>query len=107
MSSVTSICGNNKTQGFVNEDCFCIYQYPMPSESDTPKELVAYIHDVGIPAKVHMDNAKVETLSEWRQTIQHHHIKQTVTKPYLPWQNKAKHKLGRICTATHLLIAVD
>ena len=99
-SSVKSTRGNTKTQGFVNGDSYFIYQYPMSCESQAAQGF-------GIPAHVHTDNAKVETLSEWKKTVQHHQIKQTVTEPYSPWQNKAEHEFGKICTATHLLMDIN
>ena len=61
-SNVTSTHGHNKTQGFVNGDSFFVYHFPMISKKEAHHGLVAYIHDVGIPAKIHTDNAKVETL---------------------------------------------
>ena len=72
----------------------------MVSEKEAHFGLVAYIHDVGIPAKVHTDNAKAETLGEWKKTIREYHIKQSVTEPYSPWQNKAEREFGKVRTLT-------
>ena len=95
-SNVTSTRGHNKTQGFVNGDSFFVYHFPMVSEKEAHHGLVAYIHDVGIPAKIHTDNAKVETLGEWKKTTREYHIKTSVTEPYSPWQNKAEREFGKV-----------
>jgi hypothetical protein len=99
-SNVKSTRGNVKTQGFVNGDTFCVYHFPITTEKDAHHGLMAYIHDVGIPAQVHTDNAKAETLGDWKKLAREYHIKQTVTEPYSPWQNKAEREFGKIRTLT-------
>ena len=99
-SNVKSTRGNIKTQGFVNGDSFFVYHFPMTSEKEAHLGLVAYMHDVGIPAKIHTDNAKAETLGDWKKTIREYHIKQTTTEPYSPWQNKAEREFGKVRTLT-------
>ena len=44
-------------------------QYPMNSESHAAQGLKDFVHQIGIPAQVHTGNAKVETLSEWKDFI--------------------------------------
>ena len=68
-SNVTSTRGNNKTQGFVCGDAFYVTHYPMRSESHAAQGLKDFVHRIGIPAQVHTDNAKVETLSEWKTSL--------------------------------------
>ena len=55
--------GNNRTQVFVCGDAFYVMHYPMKSKSDAAQGLKDFVHQIGIPAQVHTDNAKVETLS--------------------------------------------
>ena len=99
-SNVKSINGYTKTQGFVNGDSFFIYHFPMTSESQAHYAIVAYIHDVGIPRKIHTDNAKVEVLGNWKKTTRDYHIKVTVTEPYSAWQNRAEREFGKVRTTT-------
>ena len=75
---MTSTRGNNKTQGFVCGDAFYVTHYPMRSESHAAQGLKDFVHWIGIPAQVHTENAKVETLSEWKDFIGKHWIKATV-----------------------------
>jgi hypothetical protein len=55
-ASIESTRKNLKTQGFVNNDLFFVYYFLMASKAKAPQGLVAYIHKIGIPAKVHTDN---------------------------------------------------
>ena len=63
-SNITSMRGNNKTQGFVCGDAFYVTHYPMKSESHAAQGLKDFVYRTSIPAQVHTNNAKVETLSE-------------------------------------------
>ncbi len=78
-ASVQSTRGNNKTQGFVNGDSFYAYHFLMAKESEAANGILAYIHKVGIPAKIHTDNSKVQTLSTWPKTINKYHFKMSTT----------------------------
>ena len=51
------------------------------------------------------DNAKVETLSEWKDFIGKHWIKATVTEPYTPNQNKCEHEFG--CVRIHARMLME
>ena len=97
-SNVTSTRGNNKTQGFVCGDAYYVMHYPMKSESHAAQGLKDFVHRIGIPAQAHTDNAKVETLSEWKDFLRKHWIK-VVTEPYTPNQNKCEHEFG--CVRIH------
>ena len=74
----------------------------MTTESEAPLGLVSYIHEVGIPSKIHMDNAKIETLGDWKKTTQEYHIKASTTEPYSPWQNKAEWEFGKVRSLAHV-----
>ena len=80
----------------MNGDSFYVYHFPMTTESEAPLGLVSYIHEVGIPSKIHTDNAKVETLGDWKKITQEYHIEGSTTEPYSPWQNKAEREFGKV-----------
>ena len=52
-----------------------------------------------------LDNAEVETLSEWKDFIRKHWIKVTVTEPYTPNQNKCEHEFG--CVRIHARMLME
>ena len=56
-SNVKLMRGNNKTQGFICGDAFYVMHYPMKSESHAAQGLKDFVHQIGIPAQVHTDNA--------------------------------------------------
>ena len=103
-ASIRSTRGNTKTQGFVNGDSLYVYHFPMSTESKAPLGLVSYIHEVGIPSKIHTDNAKIETLGDWKKTTQEYHIKTSTTEPYSPWQNKAEREFGKVRSLARRLL---
>ena len=78
--------------------------YLMKSESHAAQGLKDFGHWIGIPAQVHTDNAKVETLSERKDFIGKHWIKATVTEPYTPNQNKCEHEFGCVRIHAHMLM---
>ena len=100
-ASIRSPRGNTKTQGFVNGDSLYFYHFPMTTESEAPLGLMSYIHEVGIPSKIHTDNAKIETLCDWKKTTQEFHIKTSTTEPYSPWQNKVEREFGKVRSLAH------
>ena len=70
----------------------------MKFESHAAQGLKDFVHWIGIPAQMHTDNAKVETLSEWKDFIVKHWIKAMVTEPCTPNQNKCEHEFGYVYT---------
>ena len=103
-SNVKSVNGYTKTQGFVNGESLFIFHFPMTSESYAHYGLICYIHEVGIPAKIHTDNAKVEVLGHWKKTTRDYHIKVSVTEPYSAWQNRCEREFGKVRTSTRTLL---
>ncbi|EEC45492.1 predicted protein [Phaeodactylum tricornutum CCAP 1055/1] len=103
-SSIKSSRGHTHTQGFVCGDSYFIYHYLMKAESAADQGLAEFIHNIGIPAQLHTDNAKVETLSEWKKFTSSHWIKTTVTEPYSPWQNRCEHEFGAARIHTRLVL---
>ena len=88
-SSVKSTQGNTMGQIFVNDIGFTRFM-PMKMKSEAGYALSEFIQDVGIPASLHTDDAKELTLGTWRKTRLDHAIKQTLTEPHSPWQNRAE-----------------
>jgi hypothetical protein len=103
-SSIKSSRGHTHTQGFVCGDSYFIYHYLMKAESAADQGLAEFIHNIGIPAQLHTDNAKVETLSKWKKLTSSHWIKTTVTEPYSPWQNRCEHEFGAARIHTRLVL---
>jgi hypothetical protein len=66
----------------------------MKKKSEAGEALLNVIQDVGIPAKVVTDYAKEEMEGNWKKIAREYHVKQTVTEPYSPWQNRAENMIG-------------
>ncbi|EEC44126.1 predicted protein [Phaeodactylum tricornutum CCAP 1055/1] len=103
-STVKSSRGHTHTQGFVCGDSYFVYHFLMKAESEADQGLASIIQDIGIPAQIHTDNAKVETLSKWKKITSGHWIKVTVTEPYSPWQNRCEHEFGAVRIQTRLVM---
>ncbi len=88
-ASVSSIRNNNVAQIFVNDLGFTRLT-PLRSKSEAGHALLEFIQDVGIPSALHTDNAKEMTTGLWERIRKDHQIKQTVTEPFSPFQNKAE-----------------
>ena len=95
-SNVTSTRGNNKTQGFVIGTAYYVSHYPMPSEGYAAKGLAEFVDKFGVPAKIHTDNSKVQTQSDWKKFTTSHWITCTTTEPYTPNQNRCEHEFGQV-----------
>ncbi|MGH3056569.1 MAG: hypothetical protein ACRDL7_16465, partial [Gaiellaceae bacterium] len=87
-----SLRGNEYSQCFVTGEDL-IYHFPMSREAHAPQGLVQWIAEYGIPAQIHTDNAKIETLGEWKRIASFHWITTTTTEPYSPWQNRAEREI--------------
>jgi len=62
----------------------------MKSKSEAGHALLEFIQDIGIPSSLHTDNAKEMTSGQWETIRKDHQIKQTVTEPFSPFQNRAE-----------------
>jgi len=92
-SKTTSLRGNTCAQIFVNNiDFYRII--PMRRKAEAGEALVEFIQDIGIPSEMHNDDAKEQSLGNWKEMIQKYQIKQTLSEPYSPWQVRAE---GYIC----------
>jgi hypothetical protein len=88
-SSVKSIRGNTMGQIFVNDISYT-YLTPMKLKSEAGHALLEFIQDIGIPSSLHTEDAKEQTSGKWRDVCITHNIKQTLTEPYSPFQNRAE-----------------
>ena len=92
------------TQGFMDGNMLYLHHFLMCTKAQAAEALNDFIQNIGIPAKIHTDNAKVKTLSRWRHLTNTMWIKQTTTKPYLPWQNKCEHEFGATRIHAHVIM---
>ncbi len=106
-ANIRSTRRNVMAQLFVN-DVKYLRIMPMQKKSEAGSALLELIQDIGIPSAIHTDGAKEETLGKWKQVCQDFGIKQTLTEPYSPWQNRAelnireaKKKILRLMSRTH------
>jgi hypothetical protein len=62
----------------------------MRRKAEAGDALVEFIQDIGIPSEMHNDDAKEQTLGKWFEVMRKFQIKQTLSKPYSPWQVRAE-----------------
>jgi len=88
-SSIPSTRNNSVAQIFVNDLGFTRLT-PMKSKADAGHSLLEFIQDIGIPSALHTDNAKELTSGIWETVRKEHQIRQTLTEPHSPFQNRAE-----------------
>ena len=96
-SKCKSLRGNDCFQFFTNKASYT-KAYAMESKGDAPFALNRFIHEVGVPTKMHTDGSKEQSQGRWKKTCQKHAIYRTWDEPYSPWQNLAE-KAGGIIKA--------
>jgi hypothetical protein len=64
--------------------------FPMETESQTSSTLQKFITLVGLPPRIHADNAKVFTEGDFGKKCTKYDIHQTFTEPHSPWMNRAE-----------------
>jgi len=102
-ASVCSTRGNTMAQLFMNDAKYlCIM--PMQKKSDAGATLLELIQDVGIPAALHTDGAKELSQGKWKSVCEDFGIKQTITEPYSPWQNRAELNICKAKKSIHHLL---
>jgi hypothetical protein len=84
-AKTTSIRCNKCAQIFVNNNDF-VKLIPMRWKAEAGDALAKFIQDIGIPSEMHNDDAKEQTLGKWLEVMWKFQIKQTLSKPYSPWQ---------------------
>jgi len=88
-STVPSLRNNLVAQIFVNDIGFTRVT-PMRSKADAGHALLEFIQDIGVPSALHTDNAKEMMTGKWETVRKDHQIKQTLTEPHSPFQNRAE-----------------
>jgi hypothetical protein len=88
-STVPSLRNNLVAQIFVNDIGFTRVT-PMRSKADAGHALLEFIQDIGVPSALHTDNAKEMMTGKWETVQKDHQIKQTLTEPHSPFQNRAE-----------------
>ena len=84
-----SIRGHTCAQIFVTDHDFTRI-VPMKSKGHAYLALQEFVQDVGIPKHIHTDDAKELIEGKWKALVNEYGIKQTMTEPYSPWQNRAE-----------------
>ena len=90
----------------MTSDALFVHHYPMAQESQAAHGLADFTKPFGLPAQIHTDNAKVETLGRWREFIRENWVKATTTEPHSPWQNRAEHEFGAVRIHSRVLMEV-
>jgi hypothetical protein len=62
----------------------------MKAKPEAGHALLEFIQNVGIPSSLHTNNAKEMTSGLWETIRKDHQIKQTLTEPFSPFQNRAE-----------------
>jgi len=102
-SSVKSIQGNTMGQIFVNDIGYTHF-VPIKAKAEAPYALQEFIQDVGIPSSIHTDEAKELTIGIWREICRSHSIKQTLTEPHSPFQNRAEVNIRELKKLTRAIM---
>jgi hypothetical protein len=88
-SSLPSVNGSTMAQVYTNDQGYSKV-YPMKLKSQTHETLSTFIHEVGIPASIHSDDAPKLMKGNFKDLCKEFHIPCTYTEPYSPWQNRAE-----------------
>lgn len=91
-------------QIFVNDIGFTHF-IPMKLKSDAGQALQEFIHDIGIPSALHIDDAKELTSGHWEHVRKTYGIRQTLAEPYSPFQNRAEVNIHELKKHTRRLMS--
>jgi hypothetical protein len=95
-SSSVSVRGNTCGQIFVNDLNYSKF-IPLKSKGDARMALEELFQDVGVPTHMHTNGAKELTTGHWRKVCQSYGpVKQTVSEPLTPWQNRAESEIREL-----------
>ena len=84
-SKVKSLHGDTGGSMFTNGHGFDLF-YPWKKKSEHPEQLMAFIHDVGVPQVMISDGAPELTDGRTKEICQEYRIKQKHSVPYSAWQ---------------------
>ena len=86
---------NTCFQLFVSAEGFVAGE-PLTTKADAWQALNNLCRNYGVPRLLISDNAKEETLGDWRRVIKHHLIKQRMTEPHSGWQNRCEDEIREV-----------
>ena len=87
-----SAFGHKYSQAFVTDFNLSMH-YPMRKKSEAPAALHQWIQKYGIPGTIITDNAKEETLGEWKRMCRQILIEQASTEPHTPQQDRCEREI--------------
>jgi hypothetical protein len=70
--------------------------YPMKLKLQAHESLATFIHEVGIPSSLHLDDAKELMQGKFKELCKQYHIPCTYTEPHSPWQNRAENAIREL-----------
>jgi hypothetical protein len=70
--------------------------YPLKSKADASRGLFGFIQESGVPGWLISDGALEQRTRHWQDVVRDYQIRQTLTEPYSPWQNKAESSIRAI-----------
>ena len=86
-SNVTSMNGYNCFQLFWGKLSKFLYAVPLKSEKNNFEALEEFIAQVGVPERVHFDNAKSQISKAWKKIARRWGMKKTTIEPHNQNQN--------------------
>jgi hypothetical protein len=102
-ASTKSLHGNIMGQILVNDIGYTHFT-PMKAKSEVPYALQEFIQDVGIPSIIHSDGAPELSKGHWKELCRMHGIKETITEPHSPFQNRAEINIRELKKQTRRLM---
>jgi hypothetical protein len=99
-SSVPTLRSCDLAQLYTNDIGF-MKVYPMRAKSEAFESLNAFIHEVGIPDELHLDDAKELMEGKFRKVCREYGIKTTYSEPHSPWQNRAEAGIRELKRQVH------
>lgn len=103
-SDCKSTRGNTMAQLFTNDTKF-LQIIPMKKKSEAANALMEIIQDIGVPSALHCDGARELQYGKWKEICQDYGIRQSVTEPYSPWQNRAELGIREAKKSIHRLMS--
>ena len=97
IADTKSTRGNKYGQVFVNPESFTKF-IPMRQKGHAGHALGEFFRDIGVPTRMHVDNAKEMTgpKTKWMELIRDCNVTQTTTEPNSPWQNRAETEIKEL-----------
>ena len=94
-SPTTSLRGYTCAQVFTDGYGYDKF-YPLKTKADASRGLLGFIQESGVPGWLISDGALEQRTRHWQDVVRDYQIRQTLTEPYSPWQNKAESSIRAI-----------